>query len=73
LPIKLSDQQSFNSIHDGNTILSNNKTNDNEVLYIVENNKNNDQKENTFSTGKRKKNLIIKAIQKHNGKRKFSC
>jgi DNA-binding NtrC family response regulator len=72
LPIKLSDQQSFNSIHDGNTIISKNKTNDNDVVYIVENDKNNDQKE-TLSLQEKEKELIIKAIQKHNGKRKLAA
>ncbi|HOJ25045.1 MAG TPA: sigma-54 dependent transcriptional regulator [Bacteroidales bacterium] len=72
LPIKLSDQQSFNSIHDGNTIISKNKTNDNDVVFIVENDKNNDQKE-TLSLQEKEKELIIKAIQKHNGKRKLAA
>ncbi|HQP90885.1 MAG TPA: helix-turn-helix domain-containing protein, partial [Bacteroidales bacterium] len=49
-----------------------NKTNDNEVVYVVENDKNNDQKE-TLSLQQKEKELIIKAIQKHSGKRKLAA
>jgi len=73
LPIKFSDQQSFNSIQGGNPIISKNKTNDDtDVVYVLENDKNNDHEE-TLSLQEKEKELIIKAIQKHNGKRKLAA
>ncbi|MDI6833582.1 MAG: sigma-54 dependent transcriptional regulator [Bacteroidales bacterium] len=73
LPIKFSDQQSFNSIHDGKPTIPKNKTNDDtDVVYVLENEKNNDQKE-TLSLQEKEKELIIKAIQRHNGKRKLAA
>lgn len=73
LPIKFSDQQSFNSIQGGNPLISKNKTNDDtDVVYVLENDKNNDHEE-TLSLQEKEKELIIKAIQKHNGKRKLAA
>ena len=73
LPIKFSDQQNYNSIHDSNPMISKNKTNDDtDVVYVLENEKNNDHRE-TLSLQEKEKELIIKAIQKHNGKRKLAA
>ncbi len=73
LPIKLSDQQIHNPIHDSNTIIANSKKDDDtDVVYLLENDKNNGNVE-SLSLEEKEKELIIKAIQKHNGKRKLAA